>query len=334
MAEYENEHVYAFFRVLFFYCEEKRMVKYLKIARFDHWIKQLFILPGMIVAVLITDVSIKEVGLVSFMFGFLGTCFIASANYVINEWLDAPYDKYHPTKKNRPVVTENMSFKWVIVEYLLFVIAGVFLSALVNKLFLITAIVLLIMGFLYNVKPFRTKDIPFIDVLSESINNMLRLMLGWFIVTGESVPPSSILIGYWMAGAFLMSTKRFAEYRMIGDKKLAGLYRRSFIIYSEKSLLASALFYALTSTFCIGVFMIKYRVEYVMATPIMFLVYAYYLSMSLDDDSSVQKPEKLYKERKLMCLVMLFILFVLFCTFVDLPFLHELTSNALIHVEV
>ena len=275
------------------------MNKYLKIARFDHWIKQLFILPGVVVAVLITNISYKDISLLRFVLGFLGTCFIASANYVINEWLDAPYDKYHPTKKYRPVVTENMSFKWVMVEYFIFAITGILLSAAVNKLFMITAIVLLIMGFLYNVKPFRTKDIPFVDVLSESINNMLRLMLGWFIVTGDSVPPSSVLIGYWMAGAFLMATKRFAEYRMIGDKKLAGLYRRSFVTYKEKSLLASALFYALISTFCLGVFMIKYRIEYVLATPIMFLIYAYYLSMSLDEDSSVQKPEKLYKEKSL-----------------------------------
>lgn len=318
----------------FFVCEENAMNKYLKIARLDHWIKQLFILPGMVIAVLITDVSYKEIGLAGFVLGFLGTCFIASANYVINEWLDAPYDKYHPTKKNRPVVTENMSFKLVMVEYFLFAIIGLVFSWLVNKLFFITALVLLIMGLLYNVKPFRTKDIPYVDVLSESINNMLRLMMGWFIVTGDSVPPSSVLIGYWMAGAFLMATKRFAEYRMIGDKQLAGLYRRSFVIYTEKKLLASALFYALISTFCIGVFMIKYRIEYIFVTPVMFLIYAYYLAMSLDDDSAVQKPEKLYKEKRLMWLVLLFILAVLFCSFVDMPFLHKLTSEALIHVEV
>ncbi len=310
------------------------MKKYLKIARIDHWIKQLFILPGLVVAVLITDVVWSDLNMLKFLFGFLGTCFIASANYVINEWLDAPYDKYHPTKKNRPVVTENMSFKWVMVEYVAFIILGLFFSWLVNKLFLITVIVLLIMGFLYNVKPFRTKDIPFIDVLSESVNNMLRFMMGWFIATGDSIPPSSVLIGYWMAGAFLMATKRFAEFRMIGDKQQAGLYRRSFKFYTEKSLLASSLFYALISTFCLGVFMIKYRIEYLIATPWLFVLFAYYLSMSLDNDSAVQKPEKLYKEKRLMLLVLIFVVIVLLCSFVDMEFLHKLTSNALIHVEV
>jgi 4-hydroxybenzoate polyprenyltransferase len=222
----------------------------------------------------------------------------------------------------------------VLVEYFLFIVVGLLLSYAVNVLFLITSAVLLIMGFFYNVKPFRTKDIPFIDVLSESINNMLRLLMGWFIITDKTLPPSSVLIGYWMAGAFLMATKRFAEYRMIGDKNMAGLYRRSFKYYTEKSLLASALFYALISTFCLGVFMVKYRIEYIVATPVLFVLFAYYLAMSLDEDSAVQKPEKLYKETKLMLMVGVFLIVFLLCSFVDMGFLRELTSNALIQVEV
>ena len=131
-----------------------------------------------------------------------------------------------------------------------------------------------------------------------------------------------------------MATKRFAEYRMINDKEMAGLYRRSFKYYTEKSLLASALFYALISTFCIGVFMVKYRIEYIVTTPVLFFLYSYYLAMSLDEDSAVQKPEKLYREKNLMILVAIFVIVFLFCSFVDMNFLHELTSNALIKVGV
>ncbi len=309
------------------------MKDYIRIARTDHWIKQLFIIPGFVLALFLTDERTAHPHIVlRLFFGFAGTCLIASANYVINEWLDAPYDRFHPTKKNRPVVTKNLSLKWVIAEYFLLALSGLFLSHLVNRPFFITAAVLLVMGFLYNVKPFRTKDIPFIDVLSESVNNMLRLLMGWFIVTETSIPPSSVLIGYWMAGAFLMATKRFSEYRMINDKVMASLYRRSFHFYTEKSLLASSLFYALISTFCLGVFMVKYRIEYVLATPVMFLLYSYYLSMALDDDSAVQKPEILYTEKKLMILVAVFVLAVTVLTFLDIGILEELKSNALIGI--
>ena len=59
----------------------------------------------------------------------------------------------------------------------------------------------LLIGIIYNVPPFRTKDIPYLDVLSESLNNPLRFILGWHMII-DSFPPSSILISYWMGGAF------------------------------------------------------------------------------------------------------------------------------------
>ena len=77
-------------------------------------------------------------------------------------------------------------------------VIGLAASLLINKGFFITEVWLLVMGIIYNVKPLRTKDIPFLDVISESVNNMIRLLLGWFIVTDLSVPPGSILLGYWM----------------------------------------------------------------------------------------------------------------------------------------
>ncbi len=310
------------------------MKKYIKIARLDHWIKQFFIMPGVAVALLLTDNSIGDINIFKLLFGFFGTCFIASANYVINEWLDAPFDKYHPVKKNRPVVAGDMKLKWVLVEYAICIVIGLFLSYLVNNLFLYTSIILLIMGVVYNVKPIRSKDIVYFDVISESVNNMLRLLMGWFIVTSDSIPPSSILIGYWMAGAYLMATKRFAEYRMIGDPEKAGLYRKSFVNYNEKKLLASSIFYALASTFCLGVFLVKYRIEYLLCIPFIFLLFAYYSAMSLDNDSAAQKPEKLYKEKKLMLLVLVIIILLVICTVIDMPFLKPLTSSALIKLEV
>jgi len=44
------------------------------------------------------------------------------------------------------------------------------------------------MGLVYNVPPLRTKDRQYLDVLSESINNPLRFMLGWTAVIGSLLP--------------------------------------------------------------------------------------------------------------------------------------------------
>ena len=296
------------------------MKKYIKIARPDHWVKNAFIFPGIVIAYLLADAVITPGEFViKFIAGFFATCFIASANYVINEWLDAEFDKFHPTKKYRPVVSENMKFSLVMVEYAICIIIGVLLSLAVNVQFLIVELILLFMGVLYNVKPIRTKDIVYLDVLSESINNMLRLLLGWFIVTDKLLPPSSILVGYWFTGAFLMATKRFAEYRMIGDPNQAGLYRKSFKYYTEVKLLVSSFFYAMCATFFIGVFMIKYRMQYIFGMPFIFGLFCFYLAIAFKPDSAAQKPEKLYKEKSLLLYLLLLVVVLLALTFIDIP---------------
>ena len=302
---------------------------YIKIARPDHWIKQLFIVPGILIAVILLDNITFNLNLViKIILGFLGTCFIASANYVINEYLDAEFDKYHPTKKNRPLVTQNMSAKIIYTEYTCLAILGLVCAWFVSFPFFITDLILLIMGILYNVKPFRTKDIPFLDVLSESINNALRLLLGWFIITSEYLPPISIVLGYWMFGAFLMGIKRYAEYRMINNPKQAALYRKSFAKYTEHSLLISSIFYALLSVFLCGTFL--YKIELLLCIPLMCLLFCYYLYLSFKPDSAVQKPEKLYHEKKLLLLVAIFIILFVVLLFVDIPVLDKLLSETLV----
>ena len=40
-------------------------------------------------------------------------------------------------------------------------------------------------------------------------------------MTQAEMPPFSLLISFWMIGAFLMAAKRFAEYRFIGNSATA-----------------------------------------------------------------------------------------------------------------
>jgi 4-hydroxybenzoate polyprenyltransferase len=262
--------------------------------------------------------------------GFLSTCAIASANYVINEYLDAEFDKFHPTKKYRSVVENDVKGTVVAILWIILTIVGFVFGYCVNIPFMVTVIFLWLMGVFYNVEPFRTKDIPFLDVLSESINNAIRLLLGWFIISNNTIAPCSILFGYWMSGAFLMATKRYAEYRMINDPELAGRYRKSFKKYTEKSLLLSAFFYAMCSVFFIGIFLIKYKIELLLFMPFFMGLFCYYFYISFKDDSAVQKPEKLYHEKGLMIyLIILCVLFALLM-FTDMPWLQLLISTSII----
>jgi 4-hydroxybenzoate polyprenyltransferase len=234
--------------------------------------------------------------------GFIATCCISSANYIINEWLDANFDQYHPTKKNRPVISACLRPRYIIVEYLVFAAMGLLSAWFVSRPVFLAISVLFFMGIVYNVPPVRLKEIPYVDVLSESVNNALRLLIGWFIITGQFLPPVSIVLGYWMGGAFLMAVKRFAEYRMIGDINRAALYRKSFKHYSEKSLLLSAFFYAMLSVFFCGIFMIKDRIELLLAIPVLCGLFCLYLNICYEPDSSAQNRKNFTGKKGYYCM--------------------------------
>lgn len=310
------------------------MNKYVKIMRPDHWIKQLFIVPGSVAAFLLTHKSMPDLFDMAgrFLLGFVSTCLIASANYSINEWLDADFDRFHPTKKKRTVVTEGVKGSVVWILWGILSILGFCAGFFVGRMFFVAVVWLWVMGLLYNVKPVRTKDIPILDVLSESLNNAIRLLLGWAVVSGNTLPPVSILLGYWMCGAFLMATKRFAEFRMIGDPDLAGHYRKSFKYYTEKSLLISAFFYALCAVFFTGIFLLKYRIELILFIPALMGLFCYYFYLSFKDDSAVQKPEKLYHEKTLMIYVFALCVLFIVLMLVPIPWLHWFITDELITV--
>ena len=132
-----------------------------------------------------------------------------------------------------------------------------------------------------------------------------------------------------MAGAFLMTIKRLAEYREISRRHSVShlhSYRRSFRFYTEQRLLLSSFGYALVAIFGLSTFLVKYRIEYAVAMPLVCFLFCYYFRTGLQPDSAAQAPEKLYRERTLMTLVLVLTALFGVLTFVDLPFLNSLMS--------
>jgi decaprenyl-phosphate phosphoribosyltransferase len=137
---------------------------------------------------------------------FIAITLVACSNYVINEVLDAPFDRLHPIKKNRPAARGLVNIPAAYVQWLLMMIAGVAIGLTISKMFALMALILWIMGCIYNFPPIRSKDVPYLDVLTESINNPLRMLLGWYAVTSVLIPPVSLLIAYWMIGCYFKDT--------------------------------------------------------------------------------------------------------------------------------
>ena len=307
-----------------------QIIPYIKIARVDHWFKNVFMLPGVLVAIYL-DSSILSWNIVpKLMLAVLITGFVASSNYVINEILDAEKDKKHPVKKNRPVPSGQINIIIGYLEWLGLAVLGLGLAWFLGKPFFYSALTLWVMGCFYNIPPIRTKEKPYLDVLSESVNNPLRLLLGWYATTTTLLPPISLVFAYWMIGAFFMAAKRFAEYRMINDPVQAAEYRSSFSHYNDERLLISIIYYVSAFGLFFGIFLIRYRIELILSIPVIAGFIAWYLHLTFLKDSPVQYPEKLYKEKGFVLYTLLCVIVVTSLLFFNVPVLNEIFSKTMV----
>jgi decaprenyl-phosphate phosphoribosyltransferase len=299
-----------------------------RIARIDHWVKNVFVLPGIVIALTLNRLPLTWDLVEKTLTGLLAAGLIASSNYVINEICDAPFDLFHPLKRNRPIPSGTVIIPLAYAEWILLGIAGLVLSWNISTWFGWNMLVLLIMGCAYNLRPIRTKDIPYIDVLTEAINNPIRLVAGWLIVS-STVPPISLLLSYWLIGCYFMTLKRYAEYLHLKKDDSLSKYRKSLALFTPELLLSTVVFYASSAMLFFGAFLMRYRVELVLSFPFIAVVMAIYFVLAFEPNSPVEHPEKLYRERKLMLAVVCCTAVMIFCLVVDMPWInHFFTPTA------
>jgi hypothetical protein len=135
-----------------------------------------------------------------------------------------------------------------------------------------------------------------------------------------------------MGGAYLMAVKRYSEYRRIGNPDRAKLYRKSFAAYSEKSLLLSAFFYAICAAFFIGIFLIKYKSEFVIMVPLFAALFTWYLWIGFKPESAAQAPETLYQEHYFMLFAAIVFILSIALFYANIPLLALLTDTKLISI--
>ncbi len=289
----------------------------------DHWLKNLFIFFGSAAAWILLghEIDFKSASLA--IFCLVPACLVASANYIMNEILDAPFDRLHPTKHLRSVAagTVKVGPLWTIMAVLL-VLAFAIAWPVFNFAYLLALLLLFLSGIVYNVPPLRLKDRAFLDVIAESFNNPIRLWLGWYAISPPtSLPPLSVVLAWWMFGGMLMTGKRYSEYRFINDPELSGSYRRSFRFCSEKSLLIAMVTYANLFCFCSGAAVAVYKPNLIFAFPIVVVAVIAYFNVAISVRGAKLEPEELLKDPMVIGSTAVALVLILFLatTPLDLP---------------
>jgi decaprenyl-phosphate phosphoribosyltransferase len=298
---------------------------HIRMARPDHWVKNVFALPGIVVALTLDPAWPPAHELLrSIALGTLSLCLISSSNYTLNELLDADTDRHNPLKAGRPVVSGHVRLPLAYAQWIALMSAGLSLGLTISLPFTLTMLALWVMGCIYNIPPLRSKDVPYVDVLSEAVNNPLRLLAGWYMTHTLILAPASLLVSYWMIGCYFMAIKRFAEYRGFLEPGQSGAYRKSFAYYNEQRLLVSIMFYGSNAMLFFGAFIMRYRLELILAFPLAAWVMSTYLALGFKADSAAQRPEALYREPWLMFAVISCALLMLTLLLVDLPVLQRI----------
>ena len=305
------------------------MIDYIKMIRIDHWIKNLFIFPGVLLAFLIFDIDANIIYLQPISLAFIASSLIASSNYLINEWLDRHNDAKHPDKKNRPAVTGKINFSYVILFYVTLLASGLYIAFLINFYCFISCLFFSISGIIYNVKPIRAKDISVIDVLVESFNNPIRLYIGWFAVTTNALIPLSLVLAYWFFGAFLMNCKRITDFNKFNSFNERKLFRPSLSNYNLNLLYVLALIYSTLSTSFFMTFAVRYKIEMIILLPLIVFVYSIYFLNSLSNDSMASQPERIMRSKKFLALIVFIIILFYLILNLEWKFLSDLIYYAI-----
>ena len=154
--------------------QNKVITQYLSLLRPKHWIKNAFIFLPLFFSGEIFNVE----KLLSCLTGFMAFSFIASAVYILNDYMDIEADKKHPVKCSRPLASGAVSKKAAITLFLICVALGFAVAALVKLKFLFVLMLYFAMNLGYSL---GLKNISVLDIVLVAMGFVLRIKAGGVI---------------------------------------------------------------------------------------------------------------------------------------------------------
>lgn len=186
----------------------------LEALRPSQWIKNFSLFAAAILNGQLTNpmVFIKSID------AFIVFCFLSSSSYLINDLKDAPKDRLHPFKKNRPIARGDLPENLAVLTSFLLLIFGLSLATSINFSFFILSLVFIILQYSYS---FLLKKKAIIDIVGIAMFFILRAYAGE-IATGYHLPIWVMLTVIFLS-LFIASGKRRSELNTSGAKSRSAL---------------------------------------------------------------------------------------------------------------
>lgn len=151
---------------------------------------------------------------------------IVSGVYFFNDIVDAPLDRMHPFKKNRPIAAGKLPVALAIVIFLLLNLVGLGLGFRMSQFFFLALLGYLVLQVSYSLV---LKHIAVLDVMAIAAGFIIRVYAGAFVIDAHlSV---WFLLCVISASLFLAVGKRRAELSIL-TQQYAARHRKTFSIYN------------------------------------------------------------------------------------------------------
>ena len=120
------------------------------------------------------------------LLGFVAFCMLSSSVYLINDVVDAPADRLHPTKRNRPIARGDISPSLAIAWAAVLAVVALAVGFWVNPVFGLIGLLYFSSTLLYT---FLLKHVVIVDVLVLAMGFVLRVGAGAALVNAIRFSP-------------------------------------------------------------------------------------------------------------------------------------------------
>ena len=273
----------------------------LKLLRVKQWYKNLLVFLPLFFAG-----NLLEVNLIPYIIGFFSLSLMSSSYYILNDLKDLKQDKLHPEKKFRPIPNGDVSKLAAKVLFAVLFALSIILAIPLGLPFLDFVLALFVVSILYI---HFLKYVAFLDIITISINFLIRLIAGAYI-TATSFQPK-IELSAWLVlcvfflALFLTSSKRYADMSLLKSK--AKSTRKSLKDYDQQTTFFVSIISITMLLTVYSLYIVFVQSTLFLATlPIAFFAVIRYVSLLHQGSIITRHPELFYKDIQLLTSILIY----------------------------